>query len=290
MNRSLLLCLIVLSSFSACDAYEQDGYVREYVVEAYLVAGAPLPALKLSTTAPADVGYRFDALAVEGADVSVALLDDAGGVAARYAYAPRAKGVYGPVDPAVVRPYARYALEVDVPGAAPIRAQTFVPGVIEVLGTTADTLVYQDGDQFEVRVVPSRYPGRQGIYNGKLMARDTTHGMPPFYADLVEDGDVDPDELLENASSLVNEAFFVEHPDGSMTLRLPWVAVAFYGPNDVVVSAVDDNLYDFIRSRAGNGARSPGQLDNVIDHVDGGIGIFGSMATDTQRVFIRPPG
>ncbi len=298
MNRYLVFTAALAALFAGCDSYEQDAFAPEYVVEAYLVAGAPLPELKLSQTARLAAVYTFEQHAVEGAAVTVALLGAGGEVERRYAYTAVREGVYAPAEASsadlaadlLVQPLRWYALEIDVPGAAePLRARTFVPGFLEVLGTTADTLVYQSGEQFDVHVRSSAYPGRQGIYVAKLVARDTSYGMSPFYADLVEEGEEDPDELVENRSGVVNEAFFTGHPDGTMTLRLPWVAVAYYGPIDLIINAIDDNLYDFERSLSANDTRSPGELDNVIDHVDGGTGIFGSFAPDTLRIFVHPP-
>lgn len=285
--EALLLLLAVC--FAACDTYEQDAFVPAYVVEAYLVAGAPLPPLRLSQTAPVDAFYRFEDYAVAGATVRIDRLDDTGMVEARYTYVPLAKGVYGPEGTAdLVRAGARYALEITVPGAsAPIRAETRVPGPFDVLANTADTLAYQATERFTLHATPSHYPGRQAVYVAKVQALDTTYGLTPFYAGLVEDGELEPEEVVENASDIVNEASFDNHPDGTLTMRLPWVAVAFYGPNDVVIDAIDDNLYDFLRSRTSNGTGQLGDLDNLIDHVDGGRGIFGSAVRSTVRIFVR---
>lgn len=294
MNRSLFLipCL-ALVGLSACDAYEQDRYAPEVIVEAYLAAGEPLPELKLSTTAPIGAFYRFDDFAIDDADVAVALLDDAGGVAERYPYRRVGPGRYRPEgDGGVVQPLRRYALEATVPGfEAPVRAATLVPGAFEVLVASVDTVVYQGAEQFEARVTRSQYPGRQSHYIFTLVALDTTHGLTPFYADFVddEDADVTADDLVLNTSTVTNEANFTPNPDGTLTMKLPWVSIAFYGPTNVIANTLDDNLYDFLRSQMGGGTRSPGEMDNLIDHVDGGRGIFGSMARDSFVVFVRKP-
>ena len=55
-------------------------------------------------------------------------------------------------------------------------------------------------------------------------------------------------EFSNTSSGLLNEANFSVDTDGSVTIRYPWIAVAFYGDNKLVASTVDDNIYDFIRS------------------------------------------
>jgi hypothetical protein len=263
------------------------------MVEAYLVAGQPLPTLKLSTTVPIDGVYRFEDVAVGSATVAVALLDDRGDIEERYPYGPHAKGVYGPLDGEdVVQPSRRYSLEVDVPGAdETIRAVTLVPGDFRVIAFDPDTVVYQATDRLEILATKSTYPGRQSFYIAKLQVADTTFGLTPFYRDLVDEGEEDAATLMENSSGIVNEAYFTHNPDGSLTLPLPWIAVAFYGPNQVVINAIDDNVYDFVRSQRDNENenRSPGEIDNVIDHIEGGRGVFGSMVRDSIQVVVWPP-
>ena len=59
------------------------------------------------------------------------------------------------------------------------------------------------------------------------------------------------------------------------------IAVAFYGDALVGTAAVDDALYDFMRYQGvqTNGSTlSPGEIPNVLDHINGGRGIFSSMA------------
>lgn len=50
-------------------------------------------------------------------------------------------------------------------------------------------------------------------------------------------------------------------------------------------------MYDFVRSESvqlGGSTLSPGEIQNVITHVEGGLGIFGSLASDTIQTYIKP--
>jgi len=51
-------------------------------------------------------------------------------------------------------------------------------------------------------------------------------------------------------------------------------------------------MYDFLRSQSvqtGGSTLSPGEIQNIDYNVEGGIGIFGSMASDTIAVNILEP-
>lgn len=77
---------------------------------------------------------------------------------------------------------------------------------------------------------------------------------------------------------LLNEGNYVQNPDGTLTIDLPWIGFAFYGPNRVAVNVVDTNYYDFLRTQRAQQGRRPGEIPNVRDHVDGGTGLFASLA------------
>lgn len=285
--------LLVLG-LAACDTYTQDDYEQEYVVESYLVAGEPLPQLRLSQTAPIDARYTFEEFAVAGADVRVNLVDASGAVEETIPYVQTFKGIYEPEDEtAIVQPLRTYALEIRVPGHDEvIRASTHVPGLFEVVSVTADTVVYQDPESLEATITRSEYPGRESVYLFTLHAMDTTnYDLTPAYADFADDDDgPDRADFVANSSPLTREENFTRNADGTLSFDMPWVAVAFYGPNDVMASAIDDNLFDFKRSQQGGGMTSPGEMDNIINHVEGGRGIFGSMASDRFVVFVKPLG
>jgi hypothetical protein len=80
--------------------------------------------------------------------------------------------------------------------------------------------------------------------------------------------------------------------DGTLTLQLPWLAVAFYGRNRTTANAIDDNLYDFVRTQSAQqrgGGFTPGSIPNVIEHVEGGTGVFGSIARQSYDVTVLRP-
>ncbi len=279
---------LLLALLAGCDTYTQDTFQPDYVVEAYLIAGEPLPLIRLSTTAPIDSEYSLDEQHVRQADIVVSLLDEAGGVA-NYHYAETPAGVYVPVEPTpTVLAGRRYALEITTADGQHIAAGTQVPGDFDLFAPPRDTIVYQQESTFQVEVTESSYPDRSAIYILKLRAGDTTQALTPLYASWVEDEEVTREELIDNNSGILNEANFERVDERRLRVVLPWIAVAYYGENEVVVDAIDDNLYDFVRTREDNGTRPFGERENSVDHIDGGRGIFGSLARRHVPIYISP--
>lgn len=97
---------------------------------------------------------------------------------------------------------------------------------------------------------------------------------------------------FKNSYGIINEQSYQKNGDGTITLGVPWLSIAFFGENNITVNAIDDNMYDFLRTQSQqNGAASllSGKLRNIEYNLNGAIGIFGSMATDTNKVNIVAP-
>ncbi len=296
--RVLALGLVALA---ACDGAVTPEHTPVLVVESYQVAGELLQPVRLTRTVSVNATFDASASGVSGAQVRMFLLDEAGEIESAFPFreTPGARGVYVSRFGHRVEPLRTYRLEVtDAATGAQLTAQTLVPGAFEVVAAGADTVVYQSPQQYEVAVTPSRYPGRQSYYIFSIEALDPRPAqLTPFYSDLVDTTGADVhDSLAEfvvNESNIINEANYDVNPDGTLRVRLPWLAVAFFGPTRLSVSAIDDNLYDFIRSQTvqqRGSTLSPGEIPNVLEHVTGGHGVFGSYARIELSVYVaRPP-
>jgi hypothetical protein len=306
MTRPLILAATtaaLLLGVVGCDAGGPDPFEREVLVESYQQAGAKLNPVRLSRTVPLDSTYDASDLAVRGADVRVDLLAEDGSVEARYPYAPDpdSVGLYIP-DPADadtprVRPLRRYRLVADVPDGPTLRATTTVPDTFRLVRVNEDTARYQSDEQIALTVTPTQYPGRdQSFYIFSTEALEPTEeNLTPLVREFFEDDDdLTLEDLRITSSPILNEASYDKNEDGTITIRLPWIAVAFYGPNRTRANAIDDNIYDFQRSQAsqgGGGGFSPGSIPNIIEHVENGTGVFGSYAsTDTVVVIQQSTG
>lgn len=295
------LCIwIVIAVFAAivtgCDSTAPSNHDPEVVVEAYLVAGASLPPVWVSFTEDVDSEYVGMDLAVDEADVRIELLDDDGLVEATTPYVRGfgSAGRYVPAESADVLSGRQYRLRVDVNGFDPVTSVSRVPGAFDLLDVSHERIEYLDPAQVEYTVTKSAYPGRQTIFIFSIVAENPSiQALTPLYREIlygigpdesIEGRDLDPEEMNEvliNTSPPINEGNYEEQPDGSLTVSLPWFAVAFYGRTETVMYAVDDNLFDFLRYaqvQQGGSTLSPGEIPNVRDNVEGGRGVFAGLA------------
>ena len=282
----------ILFVISSCDLYQQDSYREYYVVESYLVANDSLPQVRLSTTSPIDERYTFDEQALSGAAIEIRLLESDSTIAETYSYSEQEPGIYLPDTSALVEDSRLYQLHAVTAGGDSISSTTFVPGDFRSVNQVEDRYVYQSEQQIEVITTPSSYiTNRQTFYIFTInVIEPDSSRLTPFYRDLVINEDNEIGNYFINSSGIINEGNYSRNEDGNITLRVPWLAIAFYGSNDVVANAIDDNMYDFLRSQdvqTGGTNLSPGEIQNIEYNVKGGIGIFGSMASDTNRVFIE---
>ena len=291
-----LYILSVLAIITACDIYPQDDFEAQVVVESYLIAQRTLPQVRISTTLPVDEVYSFDNAALSNAVVEVRLLTGTEGspVEQSFSYTLDSPGIYTTNDPHEVMPLRSYELFVRFnDNSNTVRSFTTVPDTFRVVSGVPESIVYQSTDQLEIEVTRSDFPGRQNVFVFSTISLDPdTANITPVYADLFDDDDFE--DLTNNSSGIINEGNFEVNPSGTITIDYPWLAVAFFGENDIIASTIDDNLLDFIRSQEvqlGGSTLSPGEIQNVIFNVEGGIGVFGAIAADTVRTdILRPDG
>jgi len=290
--------VLLATLLTGCDTTDPGDFAPEYVVESYLVANEPLQPVLLSRTRALDTPYDFTEAAVQGADVRLHRLDDDGTIDATYDFRedPFFAGSYLPVDGrARAEPRQTYRLDVSIPGgAAPIQATTVVPDTFSVVRVTGDEVVYQGEEQLELTVTRSRAAGRdQNYYLFVTQAFDVREEqLTPFAKAFFDqqDGDVTLEELSVGGSPILNEENYDLNPDGTLTIRLPWLAITFYGRNRFYINAIDDNLYDFIRSQSiqqGGSTFSPGEIPNPLERITGAHGVFGSYARVSLDLFVK---
>ncbi len=294
-NRALGVLAAAVVLLAGCDSTSPSDHVPEVVVEAYLLVGERLPEVRVSRSTDVDEVYVFEENAIGNATVRILLLaaDGSTDVVYNYSVLSDTPGVYVPFLADDVLPERTYRLEIQVPGEAQlVTAETLVPGAFELVQANADTIVYQGASQLELDVTRSVYPGRQSIYIFSTESlQPVADLLTPFYRDVAGDNEEDIASLRITNSPLINEANYDVNPDGTLTIKLPWIAVAFFGENRLTASALDDNLYDFIRTQTvqqGGSTLSPGEIPNVIERIDGGTGVFGSYARSSFVVNIVP--
>ena len=295
----VLVVLLALAALAAgCDLAGPEGVETdsEVVVEAYLSAGEPLPAVRIGRTVPIEERWRPEAAGVSGAEVRIARLGPEGAPVEQYTYRPdpEERGRYLPEDSARVEPLSTYRLRASVPGREEeIEARTVVPDTFRLLSSNRDTIVYQSSDQLRIQLSPSRYPDRQSVFVFTTVSLDPrVENLTPFAREFSDEDSAAVAESRVGSSPLLNEETYTAGPGGNLTIRLPWLAISFFGPNRLVARAVDENLRDFLRShqaQSGQTTLAPGEIPSILDRVANGRGVFGSFAEAQLEVFIRRP-
>lgn len=284
--------LITLLLVSGCELYTQDEFEEHYVVESYLIANAELPPVRVSHTLPVEEEYTFEKTTLSNASVEIRLLNSENEIEETFAFNLHSEGVYLPVDDHTVRAGNTYELHVSFPNGDAVVSRTLVPGDLKTVRQPKDLYRYQE-EQINIIVEPSSYPGRQAYYVFTVNALNPDYeNLTPFYLSLIEDQEAEISSFRINSSGIVNEGNYQQDENGNISLDVPWLAIAFRGINEIIANAIDDNMYDFIRSQnvqTGGSTLPPGEIQNIDYHIDGGIGIFGSMASDTNRVTIVIP-
>ncbi|PWN06380.1 DUF4249 family protein [Rhodohalobacter mucosus] len=292
---TLLFALLMILG-TGCDLYEQDEYRELVQIESYLVAGRQLPVVRITRTLPIDVEYTFESAALSGAIVSITLLDENGGTAEVFPYeSGAATGIYIPQDDThIVEARRSYRIDVTFSNRdEQLSAVTTVPDQISVINDVRESVVYQSDEQLEIVLAPTVQTQNQNVFVFDALALNPTpESLTPFYLAAVNDGDAEIEDFFSNSSGLINEGNFDIMADGTIFLNFPWIGAAFYGETTVVTNSVDRNVAELLRSQEvqlGGSTLSPGEIPNLRYNIDGGIGVFGSISSDSVVTnFLRP--
>jgi len=297
-----ILALIAL--LSGCDMTSPSDHTKEVVVEAYLVANEPLPTIWLSTSLSIGSTFSADAAALLGATVVVTESDASGEILRSIPYfeSEDEPGAYLAAENVAVQGGFTYGLEVNAgPELGLVTAQTRVPANFELIAPSAEEIVYKDPEQYSMLVTRSEVDQGQSVFVFTMESLEPTlQNLIPAYFEFIFDEkieDIDSVEwsledfkdILVFSSPPISEGNYEVFDNGTLRVKLPWFAVAFYGPLKVTMTTLDKNLYDFQRYQQvqqGGSTLSPGEIPNVLDHINNGRGLFASTARVSHTVQI----
>jgi len=299
---SILLGLVGFAI--GCDSSESSLHEEEIVVESYLVVDEPLPPVWLSKSIPVNATFSTAGTALKDASVRIHLLTAQGGIERTYDYeeSPEELGAYHSVQNDAVLGGRTYRLEVDGgPNFERVTAETTTPEGFELIAPSAEEIAYQDPSQYSMLVTQSAVKGGQNVFVFTMESLDPTiENLVPIYFRFIFDKDIeeidtvewtmeDLQEVLVYSSPPISEGNYEVFDNGTLRVKLPWFAVAFYGPLKVTMTVLDRNLFDFQRYQQvqqGGSTLSPGEIPNVRDHIENGRGLFGSSARVSHTVTI----
>lgn len=297
--KKLFYFAVIIGLFASCELYEQDEYQEQYVVESYLYANRTLPFVRISTTVPAYDYYDYSHTSnVKNAQVQVALMetenDEIAESIIEYEFK---KNNYYPVETHLVKPGRTYRLKITIPEYEnSITGFTTVPGDFEILSYSQDTLIYKSDEILEMNVSKSHYPNRQSIFIFNTLADSgTEENITPLFNQIWTEKEFDPHyfrRLSTHSWGTVNETNFKLNENGTVFIEYPWSEFPFFGGNMIVVNTIDNNLFDFLRSQSVQRSETgipPGEMPNVINNIEGALGIFASVASDSINVYLKRP-
>ncbi len=299
-----LLPVLLAAGLIGCDTTAPTPETQ-VVVEAYLQGGAAMPPIRLTRSVGTNEAYVASETAVRGATVEVHRLSDRGTPAETIGFTEQEPGLYRPDTSSRVRPRATYELSVTTPDGTDLSATTTVPDTISIVDATNTTAVHGDTSrQPSFTITPPASDREQqavlvitatSLADFGRPASQLARGLTPFYADLYTPDEDSIRTYRTTSSGVRNEANFTRDANGRITTDLPWISVAFYGPNEIGVHVIDDNLFNLIRSQQAQspggpgGGLGPGEIPNVIEDVEGGTGVFASYVKATRDVTIQCP-
>lgn len=314
-SLSIIFLMTIAIWLTGCDLLEPgEGYRRQVVVAGVIEAGRQMTPVQLSWTIPADQRYDPEEVAIMDADVRVTHLESGEVIG----FVAHGDGSYHPQARHVVVPQGTYRMEAMVPGVDElITAETRVPELFSIVNHPAETIEFGTGQGPELTITPgsSGEPSavyfmrihataadsffvaevEPGTYRWKRAELPSTYGLTPFFASIFltsdctpkKDGtyscDLDPAEIVGSALPIVNEARYEVDSDGALIVRVPWLGIGYYGPQELAINSLSAELADFLETQGiqepGGSNLSPGEIPNITTNVRGGLGVFGAFAS-----------
>lgn len=270
----ILLALFVTASgiFVGCDGAIDSAYEEELVLSAFLFEGERLDSVILERTTPFGQKIDDDAIAIEGADITIT----SNGETFTLLPIVGRKGRYYLPDH-VIEGGRKYDIEVRA-GEHLLKSSTVVPKSISYTGLNdslpSTRVLYLDTNNYG-----------QFVYTLTAGPGDPTHTqylMQVTSLDVADGNKIrnpPPGPPVDTAASS-RYSFFRTSPD----FRIVPSLISHFGRNHIAIHALDSNWFDYHRMVIG----SRGNYQPSLNHVQGGLGVFGSSARDTVSVLIRP--
>ena len=300
---SALVALAACSPERSGDELFAPGGDNIPVVNAVMVVGRPFPDVYVSRTLRPDEPFSWQRAGIAGAIVEI----EFNGIRERYADVGDFPGHYSELFSTIVNANTTYHLTVTLPDGRVLKATTTTPSPIDVsdwvLLNDGGTQVVQHLSEFTDSTNAYLDPENQLTYpNGLLEVRLQNGGAIAYQmglqsldinSELLIDADFLSDDDLENFTR-VNSSPPLEAPERN--LRVPWFAIYYQGRYIMRVCAMDRNWFDLARtdpvlgnSGIGFGGEAGDNTARPIFHVDGGIGLFGSMSSDSVGFYVHAP-
>jgi hypothetical protein len=292
LNRLVVVMTIGAAAFglAACEDLPPNDYVERYIVEGYLIANHGIDSIFIRRSLPVNQSYDPNTAAIRNAVVTIAV---DGQVYTLQEDTLRPDLYYLPASQLIVRSGKTYTLECHMADIV-LRGVTTVPDTLHFTQRPPDTLQYPfnpDDANKPAATVAWESVKNKVSYAASVRCTDTLF-ITRWKVDTTINGrDTTVVRGIRNSRIQRwwedNAPFYKDATRWApfidvTSIPMPWTGFKWYGPHIITVYAVDSNMYDWMRIMLLGGT-----YRSQLNHIEGGIGVFGSCAIDTAMVFVK---
>lgn len=287
--RTLTL-LAGIAWMAGCQDLPPNDYIPRYVVQGFLITNHGVDSIFVRRSLPVSDAYDPANAGVRHAQVTITV----DGVVHTLMEKDTPAGFYYlPKSELTILSNKTYYLEIHA-GADVIKASTLVPDSIRFTTRPPDTLQYpSDPNEQNTPAGFAQWTDRPGrvSYAANVACLDTL-----WYQSTTRDTTINgrdttittgiPNKRIDrfweaNAPFYKDVSRWAPFIDQA-SVPLPWTGFKWYGRQRITVYAIDQNFYDWLRVQFFGTTYKP-----QLNHIEGGIGVFGAAGMDTTLVFVK---
>ena len=265
-NLSIIFLLFIFFLINGCsEPTSSNDYNNQLVIYGFLVAGNTIDSIYVQHVLPLEAKYSPEAAAILNAVVIV----EGNGFRDTLHHDPTLPGRYYSTKSAnVIQPKATYTLRVEAPNFPAATATTTVPDTFHILNKPIFTETLRFGDRNKIISV---------AWTESKLHVDYIIGSRSLDSNAQTTR-----ENRQNQDRAPNKTNFTFNLLDLTTTQVPWQFFNYYGTNEIFVSAIDKNYFDYVSQSVVGGT----DIKNIKFNLNNAIGVFGSVAKDSYRVVI----
>jgi len=268
-----LLTLLLVS----CNPVNDATYTPQIVVQGYLYANEPLDSIVVRQTIP--IGSSTGNERIANANVTISTSDTTYTLHEDASF--KQGGRYVSNGTITIQPGKTYSLQVEALSQV-ATASTTIPLAIQLDSAKLDgiSLSLKNTDTITYPVLVDSLQST-GIHLWWSPSQNSAgYGLEALSLDPTADTILDPvTTSLGDSGAMGRYRFFITSTDE----QIVWIQYTRYGLNEISALALDQNYEDYILGLYLSGS----QFNNSTLHVTGGLGVFGSAARASKKVYLK---